>query len=228
MNLNKSLSEIKRSNNPSESSNSSSLHSSLTRKSNKIHSENELGEIRKSPRRAQTSTVYPRANINVYSFYANTSIPKESQAAIVTPPTTLVDSNLERGYSKINLAVTHGLLLRYQPAIICASKPKNLVGPFDIYDVDKIRNNVRENYKNEAYRKNTHELNRQFYKDLELDDYFSKKSNWLSDSKFTNTSSFQSAVKCYLPVINPRHLNNLSAKYVELKKSRRQLAKQRI
>jgi len=222
MSISKTLTEMRRSNNPSEQS-SSAQSSSSARKSIKIRSANESIDVKRSPRRAQTSksAVYSNPNINVYSFYTNCS--QETNAS--SPPQD--SPNLERGYSKINLAVSHGLLMRYQPAIICATKPKNLVGPFDIYDRDNIRDKIRQNYKNEAYRKNTHELNRLFYKDLEFDDYFSKKSNWISDSKFTNTSSFQSAVKCYLPVINSRHLNSLSAKYVELKKNKRQVAEQR-
>jgi hypothetical protein len=221
MSISKTLTEMRRSNNPSEQS-SSAQSSSSARKSIKIRSANESIDAKRSPRRAQTSksVVYSNPNINVYSFYTNCSQETSDSAPQDSP-------NLERGYSKINLAVSHGLLMRYQPAIICATKPKNLIGPFDIYDVDNIRNKIRQNYKNEAYRKNTHELNRLFYKDLEFDDYFSKKSNWISDSKFTNTSSFQSAVKCYLPVINSRHLNSLSAKYVELKKNKRQFAEQR-
>ena len=238
MNRSKTLIEIKRTHDPSDPS---IACTSPTRPSKPASSVDSSRANKKSPRRAQTSKTSLEANpnINIYSIYANENHqqPQQTLTQAQSEPalnTTTSNSNpassprsLERGYSQINLAVSHGFLLRYQPAIICATKPKSLCGPIDIYDVNTIRDTLKKNYKNEAYRKKTHELNRQFYKDLEFDDYFSKKSNWLTDSKFINTHSFHSAVKCYLPVINARHLNNLSAKYVELKKNRRDLAENR-
>lgn len=197
----KTATEIKRANQPSEFS-TAPPSSCATNTPSLIHS------IRRGNSSLRSRPGTSLNEMNLSSTYLS---PEENKDL----------HTFDKGYFKSNLAVAGGYLLRYQPPLISARKPKNLNGPFDIYDVPDIRDAVKRIRRKETYRKNTNELNQQFYNDLEFDAYFSKKSNWLNDSKFNNTSSFYSAVKCYLPVVKSKHMNMLSTKYIELKKNRR-------
>lgn len=131
-----------------------------------------------------------------------------------------LSSCLNDGSRKSNAAVQHGLLMQYQAPVLIVKKPKFISGPFDIYDVPQLRmlkDNFRKDYHRQVQNKQT---NLKFFNDLELDNYFTKKSNWLNSSKFQNTSSFYSAVNIYLPLIKNKSLNNLSEKYTSERNSR--------
>jgi hypothetical protein len=90
--------------------------------------------------------------------------------------------------------------LLYQAPIIQAKKPKNLQGPFDVYDVPDIRQAIEKRFKFDLERKKQDAiLSHQFVDDLNLNNYFSKKSNWITKTKFINTYSLYSAMNVYLP-----------------------------
>lgn len=131
-------------------------------------------------------------------------------------------STLDDGSRGVNSAVEHGLLLRYQPAIINATKPKDLIGPFDIYHVPDLRENISKNYKHDVIRrKQNSDVSKQFYEDLQIHDYFTNKSNWLNKSKYTSTCSFYSAFEVYLPIIKKTKTNYVSSKFIEIQRNRR-------
>ena len=111
--------------------------------------------------------------------------------------------------------------MQYQAPVLLVKRPKCLNGPFDIYDVPDLRvlrNTFRKDYKRQVQNKS---VNLKFFNDLELDDYFSKKSNWVNSSKFQNTSSFYSAVNVYLPLVKNKSLNKLTDEYTEIQRKSR-------
>ena len=91
------------------------------------------------------------------------------------------------------------LTLLYQAPIVKALKPKHLKGPFYIDDAAAIRKAFEKRIRNDQQRKKDDILiSHQFYRDLNVDKYLSKKSNW-NESRFISTMSFCSALDTYLP-----------------------------
>lgn len=128
---------------------------------------------------------------------------------------------LNDGRRGINSAVSHGLLMQYQAPVFIVKRPKYIrAGPFDIYDVPDLRTlkkTLRKDYHSQVLNK---KVNLKFYEDLELEEYFSKKDNWLNTAKFMNTNSFLSAVNVYLPLVKNKSVNNLAKKYTSERNSR--------
>lgn len=92
------------------------------------------------------------------------------------------------------------LTLLYQPPIIKALKPKELTGPFHITDVPAIRYAFNNRFHNDTKRQRDDILiSHQFYRDLNIDNYLSQKTNWQNKSKFRSTLSFCNALDAYLP-----------------------------
>lgn len=90
--------------------------------------------------------------------------------------------------------------LLFKPSIIQAKKPVNLNGPFDVFDIPDIREKINMHYKNhDEHIKQDALISNQFVKDLNLHEYFSKKSNWFNRQKFPTTYSLYSAMHTYLP-----------------------------
>ena len=105
---------------------------------------------------------------------------------------------------KRNLTTSSGSQYQYtllnKPPILQARKPRNLNGPFDVFDVPEIRQKIYKCYTNDAEHKRQDALiSYAFVQDLNLNDYFSKKSNWLNRPKFTTTYSLYTAMHTYLP-----------------------------
>ena len=148
----------------------------------------------------------------------DTTVYKRSKTVQTNYPRS--DSSLNDGLRKKNNAVSHGLLMQYQAPVLIVKRPKCLDGPFSINDVPDLRElkkNFHVDYKRQVQNK---QVNLTFYNDLELNNYFSKKSNWLNSSKFQNTSSFYSAVNVYLPLIKNKSLSSLTQQYtMEMKKN---------
>lgn len=95
--------------------------------------------------------------------------------------------------------------LKYQPGSITCKKNKALVGPFNVNDIPDIRN-VLKTYRSSNSNRKVYvtDMTNQLYNDLELNDYFAKKSNWTNKSKYISTNSFFSAVQVYFPSKNNR------------------------
>jgi hypothetical protein len=92
------------------------------------------------------------------------------------------------------------LTLLYQPPIVKALKPRDLTGPFDVTDVPAIRYAFNNRFYNDTKRQRDDILiSHQFYRDLNIDNYLSHKTNWQNKSKFQSTVSFCKALDAYLP-----------------------------
>lgn len=111
--------------------------------------------------------------------------------------------------------------MQYQAPVLIVKRPKYIrSGPFDIYDAPDLRvlkDNFRKDYQRQVQNK---QVNLKFYEDLELEDYFSKKSNWLNTAKYMNTASFFSAVNVYLPLVKNKSVDELAKKYTSERNSR--------
>lgn len=100
-------------------------------------------------------------------------------------------------------ATSYTISQKYQQPIVFLRKSKDLNGPFTVYNIPEIRQALASYRKNATKRKKeVDELNENIYNELKLNEYFSKKSNWSTASKFVTTSSFLSAVEIYLPKKN--------------------------
>lgn len=151
--------------------------------------------------------------------------PKTSQSiylrcsSSVNPPSRN-KSAFSTATSSRQSSLNHQSLLRYQPAIVCATKPKSLIGPYDLHDVPYMRD-IYKKYRvaSAKQHKNDH-VSKDFYNDLKFEEYFSKKSNWSNQSKFLSTYSLYSAVQVYLPYKSDRNLSDLTRKYIEFQKTK--------
>jgi hypothetical protein len=136
-----------------------------------------------------------------------TSSPKHQESCVPKPP-------LDDGVRRAKSATSHGHLLQSQAPIVKAIKPRNLTGPFDLYDVPIIRETIEKRYARDAYRRSINmRVSNQFYDDLKLDKYFLNEKNWKSKPKFANTRSLHSAVSVYLPEIRKSSLKQSMDKY---------------
>jgi hypothetical protein len=109
------------------------------------------------------------------------------------------DPNIKRNSTKCS-GNKYQYTILYKPPILQARKPRNLTGPFDVYDVPEIRHKIHDCYKNDKeHRRQDALISYAFVQDLNLNDYFLKKSNWLNRPKFLTTYSLYTAVHTYLP-----------------------------
>ncbi len=132
-----------------------------------------------------------------------------------------VSSSLQDGNRGIHSAISHGLLMQYQAPVYMVARPKHFrKGPFSIYDAPDLRmlkKTFRKEYQSQVVNK---QISLRFYEDLELEDYFTQKKNWLNSAKFMNTSSFFDAVNVYLPLVKNKNVNALAKKYTSERNSR--------
>ena len=113
-------------------------------------------------------------------------------------------------------AIRHGYLLQYRPPIVRATKPKNLNGPFYVFDLPQIRSTLDKQYRNNASRKKQdYEMTEEFFYDLKLDNYFMNEKNWNSQSKFLKSSSLFSAFNVYLPELKKTKVSMVTKKYID-------------
>ncbi|CAF0902898.1 unnamed protein product [Brachionus calyciflorus] len=112
-------------------------------------------------------------------------------SSFIIPKTTI---------SRTKSATSYVINQKYQQPIVCLHKPKELTGPLNVYNIPELRNALRTYRQNVTNRKKqVDELNSHIFDELELNEYFSNKSNWTQKSKFIKTNSFLSAVQVYLP-----------------------------
>jgi hypothetical protein len=116
-------------------------------------------------------------------------------------------------------------MLSYQAPLVSARLPRSLFGKkISIEDSNELRQAIGQKAKNNLMRKRQYdELSQQFLNEIEVNDYFCNKSNWLNKSKFINTNSYFSAVKVYFPLVKSNQCNQASTKYIELQRNRQHL-----
>lgn len=107
------------------------------------------------------------------------------------------DTNLKRNKSAISYVINH----KYQQPMVFLHKPKDLNGPFTVYNIPEIREVLKNYRKNGTMRKReVNQLNENIYEELKLNEYFLRRSSSSKSSKFSTTNSFLSAVQIYLPI----------------------------
>jgi len=156
------------------------------------------------------------ANSTVLSQMNQPTVSESSQAtnhtsSTRTGTTTTQSSSAGNGSGK-NLATN---LLSYQAPLVDARVPKKLfdssINVDDLRDIRSAVGSTGSTTKNNPIRRRqNNQMSRQLIKDLEMDAYFSNKSNWMDKSKFVNTQSYYSAVKIYLPIIKKHSINGIS------------------
>ncbi|RNA12227.1 hypothetical protein BpHYR1_036528 [Brachionus plicatilis] len=109
------------------------------------------------------------------------------------------ETNLKRTKSAVSYVISQ----KYQQPVVCLRKPKDLNGPFTVFNIPEIRQALKSYRKNGTKRKTeVDQLNANIYNELKLNEYFSKRSNWIQGPKFVKTNSLLSAVQVYLPAKN--------------------------
>jgi hypothetical protein len=148
--------------------------------------------------------------------------PKTSQSVTLRCSSSMYASSRNKSaFSTSNSSrQTNISLLRYEPAVVSAIKPKSLVGPYNLHDVPYMRDIYTKYRVASAKQHKNDQVSKEFYDDLKFEEYFSKKSNWSNKSKFLSTYSLYSAVQVYLPLKSDRNLSDLTRKYIELQKTK--------